>query len=604
MVAGDWLSAVVGGAGVGVEKPAEVLALFGLAVDFVSKDLPLQAIKCLEAALAAKPLPLWEAEARANLGLLLLEFTRNVGEAKRHLETALRLVEDHGVGHGFVCRVQLALAAALGGLGARNEQRNVLERAAQMEEARLSGRERERERGDDRWYVAFRGRLASLRLEEGDAGGALGVASETLERLESGGGSGCSPESLLQGSVTVLQLQILSGDCRDIAATIQKCAARCMGANHELEISFHLLCAAHKLRVGSAQEVRACLNQAMHHMKRRRHQLGGLESKALGFLTAFYCLLESKLLVLSGKFDLARWQVAEARAKVERLESQGGSGGSIGGGGLGLLEADCSSESHLLYFKFLLLETEALSALTQSKVEDAVVKTIEAMALFDANPVALKPCELSVHLLIGSLLTLCGQYGGSERHLNRALVQTSELEDGYQSNLVKLQLCLLNLEGCATTDDAAAIFETVETFAAVFAADSRGYPAFLLCKVVLAVLHQDVGPAKKLVQEALKCAHAKGDHQVIVFCLIEYAKILRMEGDSSQAAESIDAAKSLAANLHHLPSLVHALAFAEVHQPSKKREAILATVLDRWQTKVASLNQSTIADIQRWRVAA
>lgn len=72
-----------------MSSAAEVL--LGLAAEF-GWGSPLQALKCLEAALAATPppQPLAEVRARLQAAALLSEFTDNVSLAVAHLERAVR----------------------------------------------------------------------------------------------------------------------------------------------------------------------------------------------------------------------------------------------------------------------------------------------------------------------------------------------------------------------------------------------------------------------------------------------------------------------------------------------------------------------------------
>lgn len=52
---------------------------------------PLEAIKCYSAMLGLSLLPDDEARARLSLGTLLLEHTHNAGDAKAHLQKAVRV---------------------------------------------------------------------------------------------------------------------------------------------------------------------------------------------------------------------------------------------------------------------------------------------------------------------------------------------------------------------------------------------------------------------------------------------------------------------------------------------------------------------------------
>lgn len=70
---------------------SEVLcqSLLMLATEAGGKGVPLQAIKCLQGMLSLALLPGEEVKARVKLAQLLLDHTRNVQEAKQHLQHAV-----------------------------------------------------------------------------------------------------------------------------------------------------------------------------------------------------------------------------------------------------------------------------------------------------------------------------------------------------------------------------------------------------------------------------------------------------------------------------------------------------------------------------------
>ena len=595
----DWLSPGLDlGGGGGFEVPEEVSAMFMLSRDFLSQGFPLQGIKCLEAVVCADPgfLPQYEAEARANLAALLLRYTHNTREAKTHLEHALRIAQDLPVSVDFSCGVISLLSTCLScsssststststSTSSSKFSSKLSPSAQQRTQVLLRGAKVAEKHRDPKWFLYFQSKRAEQLLASGDFSAALRIGRTTkaeleLENAKNVNWTRYSPEmprqSLdLTASLTQIQLELLAGDYsagRSILDLEQQAESNLeLGAYVYLYIT---ICSIRegKLNVASLKKLESVLEK----IKASQTSTQFLSPE---FLEALHCLLQSIFLRLSGKFGREKASVEEALAKIE-----------------------ASQESHMPKLKFLLLETEVLSSLTQSKIEQARDKIEQLIGLVEAFPDKLKDLELSVHLLIGSLMMLCGSYSEAQQHFKIA----SSSKDKYQGNLAKLQLCFLSLQNAPDSGIGGEEIAAIQQLS--FEKHSRAYPACLLCKVALAVLQKDIHQGKKLVQEALSCAHAKGDHQVIVLCLIEYAKMLSMEGDTTQARESIDAAKSLAANLHHIPSLIHALEFTEENEHLKRGKGtseILSTLCSKWSLKVRAniADNASFHSIQRWHL--
>ena len=566
-----------------VEKPEEVVALFHLSRDFGAKNLPLQGIKCLEAVVGGNFLPQIEAEARANLAAMLMKYTNNLREAKAHLEHALRTVENLPVALSFVCRVISLLGTCLGQLNSAVQQKQVLLKGLNLVRQDRLQFEGATEREKIGWYVAFHASLVQVLVSEGDKVSALATAQSARKELAERAGLAVR----LQINLTVLQLLLLSQDyegareCIDVCTSLgERCATK---ESVELGSYLCLLRALYELRIGNVGDLQDSLAQAKNLVLKMKS--GEVEAKLLppDFLHSLLLLLESVCLRMSGHYSEERDVSEEARKKIENEWILVNSA-----------HTNETFKSTYILLKYLVLESQIISALTQCKIQEAASLITAAIELIDAYPQTLGGVESSVHLMIGSVNMLCGDFDHAEDHLKLALASS---RDQYQASLAKLQLCFCSLENESITSAEAE--ESFQRFSVSFEKRDRAYPAHLLCQVALALMRSDIGGAKAMVREALQSAHAKGDHQVIVLCLVEFGKITALEGDTTQTKESIDAAKSLAANLSHLPSLIQALAFSD---QILKKETILSPILYKWGKKV--MNARVKDKIQNWRTQA
>ena len=114
-------------------------ALQSLAEEFVAAGAPLQALKCLEAAVGAElsPPPLVEVRARLRLATLLLRHADAAGAAKAHLERAQVVVQPLRSCDELKCAVVAALAEAYGMHGAakHKERKAALRKGADIASA-------------------------------------------------------------------------------------------------------------------------------------------------------------------------------------------------------------------------------------------------------------------------------------------------------------------------------------------------------------------------------------------------------------------------------------------------------------------------------------
>ena len=98
----------------------------------------------------------------------------------------------------------------------------------------------------------------------------------------------------------------------------------------------------------------------------------------------------------------------------------------------------------------------------------------------------------------------------------------------------------------------------------------------------------DTASAKRKVQEVIKTANEKGDRQVLALGLMEYARILMREGDTTLSKQVVDSAKGMATHVKHLPTLISALRVSD-------QGGILPAVLDKWDAMVGERGE-----VQRW----
>jgi tetratricopeptide (TPR) repeat protein len=581
--------------------------LFNLARDFLEKRMPLQAIKCVQAVAEAQPsfIPLVDVEAKANLALLLMLYSQNVREAKGHLEQALRIAQDLPVSLSFTGNVVSLLSTCLGILNASQQQKKLLERGADLvSTAQQYGNEDNEERLA--WYLFFKTRLVELVVAEGDVGSALYVATTTNQHLAKSGVQ--DPIYLLQAHLTCLQLNLFCGDYGAASGLIEisrrlfkdcslkveqaKSSSGTMLNAYELGVYMFLLIGIHDLRTGTIQELEGSLKSAKMLLSQMKINHIKTHFMPLEFLDALYYLLLSIASRHVMNYDQEKTSTAKALSRLETIKSAPASP----------MVSSSRSESNCLMLKYLLSEVFVISQLSQCNIADASEGIMRSIRLFEQCPAMLKVVESSVHLLIGSLMLLSGNYHSAGLHFKTATLKPL---DTYQQNLAKLQFCLCSLENDHMSKSEA--LQTVQILAPTFEKDHRGYPAYLLCKIALASLGNDRSEAKRLVQEALKAAYKKADNQVVVLCLIEYSSILLGEGDLSQVGESIDSAKTLAASVRHLPSLIHGLDFSNKHaNADQQNQHLLNVILEKWGRKVTNETDKSANPafeyLQKWNV--
>ena len=604
---GRWLQACEPGKS-SVDKPLEMVALFNLARDFLQKEMPLQAIKCVQAVAEAQPsfIPIVDVEAKANLALLLLLYSQNVREAKGYLEQALRIAQDLPVSLAFMGNVVSLLSTCLGTLNASQQQKQVLERGADLVS---TAQQYDGENSEERtaWYLFLKTRLAELLAADGDTGTALYVATSTVQHLTEAGVE--NPIYLLQAHLTCLQLNLFCGDYTSASRFVESSRRLFKGCSlkvdeaksstgtmlnaYELGVYMFLLVGIYDLRTGTIQELEGSLESAKMLLSQIKTNQIRTHFMPLEFLDALYYLLLSIALRHVMNYDQEKISIEKALSRIELIKSAPSSH----------LMSSARSESNYLMLKYLLSEAFVISSITQCNIADASDGIVKSIRLFEKHPDMLSAVESSIHLLIGSLMLLCGNYLSAGLHFKLATLRP--LND-YQQNLAKLQFCLCSLENEQISKSEA--LQTVQILAPTFEKDQRGYPAYLLCQIALASLRKDRLEAKRLVQESLKSAYKKSDNQVIVLCLIEYSNILLAEGDLSQVGESIDSAKTLAASLRHLPSLIHGLSFANKHsKDDQHNQQLLNVILDKWGRKVTNeTNQSgknpAFEYLEKWKV--
>ena len=568
----------------GPEKPEEVVALFHLSRDFALKLLPLQAVKCLEAVVQKQPpyLPHVEAEARANLAVLLLRHTRNAREAKAHLERALRQAEQLPVSLAFVCKVISLLSTCLGKLGSGVQQRQVLAKGLDLVLRDRLEYEGATEEEKVRWYLVFQAHLAGVLVRDGEREVALEMALEARAEVE----NKATTLAQLQANLTVLQLMLAAG-CHDERAAdqVSRCEAAIglCDATEVLESAayFHLLRSLLELRVGRQDGLRSALSEAARAITGLMERGATARLLPPDFLEILYDLLASQYHRLGGDYAEEKSRIQQAHALIRKQSAMMGSDPRSA-----MMGSDPRSAEFEPYYQlltFLVVESEVVSLLTRGMIREAMKCVLRLASLVDGSPDHLGPLEPSVHLLLGSLSTICGNFESAERILNVAMATAS---DDRSRDLAKLQLCLLELErGGQPAGDAA---DRVEEVRSTFAERDSAYPAALLCDVTLSERRGDTASAKRKVQEVIKTANEKGDRQVLALGLMEYARILMREGDTTLSKQVVDSAKGMATHVKHLPTLISALKVSD-------QGGILPAVLDKWDAMVGERGE-----VQRW----
>jgi len=287
------------------------------------------------------------------------------------------------------------------------------------------------------------------------------------------------------------------------------------------------------------------------------------------FLEVLHCLLVSIYFRLSGDFRDEKSKVLEAHSMIKKRSVLMSSNYN-----------DAVSKPFYITLTFLVVESEIISSLTRGNIKEAMSNIMRIANMVHRYPETLVGLESSVYLLMGSVNILCGNHGSAEKHMKLALDSSS---DDYQSNLAKLQMCLICLENDMLSTSEAA--DRIQELSVSFKEEERGYPAFLLCEVALALAQEDVGGAKKIVQDLIARANHKGDRQLLALGLVEYAKVLVLEGDTTLSKQVVDSAKGLATHLQHLPTLLHVLTFSNQNM---RQEEVLPIVLQKWKKTVAT----------------
>ena len=554
-------------------------ALFAMALDFEREAKhPLQAIKCLEAAAGADFLPQVEAEARANLGLMLMRYTHNVREARVHLEKASHLVDGLPISADFKLGVVLHLSTCHRLLGSPQSYVHALDKGIAMvtDDLALGGDGQARLLD---WFVLFQGKRVQHLLDAGEAEAALEVALVAVAEME----RRASTKHVLQVRICLLQLFLREGSHADAETQVQSCSAALetlraeqgtdAGPVLELASQFHLMHALFAVRFGSAPQIShqlACASSALAQLRSGGHQT----STPMAYLESLRAVLTCYVLTtFEGGLKKAGYQ--QVRSHIGALESD--------------LDAcdieDGANQSLKLPFVCMLLHSLATSYLADCKLCEALDAITRLAGHLERAPTSLAAFEPLMHLLIASWSRLAGMDSEvAQRHCRHAMEAPGVCGEAVR-DVAALQMWLADprsRDGPPSSVGGGADEEDGR--------EGNTLGGRLMMAGVIA------GDRHKLT-EALKGAHQSGQRRLVVLCLLELAKTLTQGGDVTQANESMEAAKEMAAAARDMPALLWALFL--------KKDAAYENVASKWLGMVDDAAKTEgVQPLIDWRLKA
>ena len=373
------------------------------------------------------------------------------------------------------------------------------------------------------WYVYFRTRHIQLLVSKGDMDAALEDALSCDAELKE-----LSHSILqLQMKICVAQIYLMMGNnasasehlkvCTNLLQALRGCESKSESqyepTTSELEIHVNLLTILYQLRVGSMKEASVLIDKSVELV--RAFQQGSVDTKLtpLSYLQSLVDILKYTSNRLSGTFKADDGSLQKSALKLDSLLDQ------VDAQAHKSARNTAPSQHFYLALKFLLHETLAIGLLTQCKIQEAVQEILAMISMVEKYKMLLDTFEISLHLLIGSCMMLCGLYTHAEAHFRKACNPQSNNDI---DKIASIQMSLFELE--ASTDCPLQMAENLKKLSEEFSKDERNYSALLFCNAVLKLQQNDLQKAKMLIQEALKHAHSK----VCIFLINVYSIILTL----------------------------------------------------------------------------